>query len=234
MIDAMTEGNTRNGALAILVKTPGHSPVKTRLAAARGRLYAECWYRRAAATVAAVARAARAQYGIHVYWGVAEPDALDAWPGLPVLAQGDGDLGERMARVHAQLVARHGFGILLGADTPQLSVDLLGEAVAWLDHSAPRLLIGPAGDGGFWLFGGNRAPPMSTWTAARYSTAETARDLQTAMQDCGAWHQLATLSDVDHADDLDAVLGALLALSNPLPEQRALAAWMRDHEAVLP
>ncbi|HXH00606.1 MAG TPA: DUF2064 domain-containing protein [Xanthomonadaceae bacterium] len=230
----MAEGNTRNGALAILVKTPGYSPVKTRRATERGRLYAEGWYRRAAATVAAVAAAAQARYGIHVYWAVAEPDALDAWPGLPVLAQGDGDLGERMARVHMQLVARHGFGLLLGADTPQLSVDLLGAAVAWLDHSAPRLLIGPARDGGFWLFGGNRAPPMAAWTAVRYSNPETARDLQTSMQDSGAWHQLATLNDVDHADDLDAVLHALLALSNPLPEQRALAAWMRDHEAVLP
>jgi len=234
MIEAMTESNTRSGALAILVKTPGHSPVKTRLATVRGRLYAEGWYRHAVAAVAAVARAAQAQYGIQVYWAVAEPHALDVWPGLPVLAQGDGDLGERMARVHAQLVARHGFGVLLGADTPQLSTDLLGEAVAWLDHSARRLLIGPARDGGFWLFGGNRAPPMAAWTAVRYSTAATARDLQTAMQDCGAWRQLATLSDVDHADDLDAVLDALLALSKPLPEQCALAAWMRDHAPVLP
>jgi len=234
MIEAMAESDTRSGALAILVKTPGHSPVKTRLAAARGRLYAECWYRHAVAAVAAVARAAQAQYGIQVYWAVAEPDALDEWPGLPVLAQGEGDLGERMARVQAQLVARHGFGILLGADTPQLSVDLLGEAVAWLDHSAPRLLIGPARDGGFWLFGGNVAPPLSAWRAVTYSAADTACELRNAMRDLGDWVTLATLTDVDHADDLDTVLDALLALPDPMPGQRALAAWMQAHETVLP
>lgn len=230
----MTTRNTRSGGLAILVKTPGHSPVKTRLAAACGRLYAENWYRRAVSAVAAVARAAQAQYGIQVYWAVAEPDASDLWPGLPVLAQGGGDLGERMARVHAQLVARHGFGILLGADTPQLSVDLLGETVAWLDHPTPRLLIGPAGDGGFWLFGGNVAPPLSAWRAVTYSAADTACKLRNAMRDLGDWATLATLTDVDHADDLDAVRDALQALHDPLPEQRALAAWMQEQEAVLP
>ena len=89
--------------VAIFVKTPGHSPVKTRLAADRGQAWTEAWYRRAAAAVAAVARATIATS----YWAVAEPEAIatGAWPDLPAIAQGDGGLGSRMARVHAELVA---------------------------------------------------------------------------------------------------------------------------------
>ena len=178
--------------LAIFVKTPGYSPIKTRLAADCGRAYAEAWYRRAAAAVASVARIAAVRERITVYWAVAEHAAMarGAWPDLPELDQGEGGLGQRIARVHAALVATHGAGMLIGADAPQLSAGLLGEAVAWLRQSGPRLSLGPARDGGFWLFGGNVAPPVDAWQQVRYSTRETARDLRVALADCGQWQTL--------------------------------------------
>lgn len=220
-----------NGALAIFVKTPGHSAVKSRLAAERGEPYAVDWYRQAAAAVASVARRVQTRHGVSAYWAVAEADALDAWPGLPAIAQGEGGLGARLARVHAALVARHGFGLLLGADAPQLTGALLDEAVEWLSLSSPRLALGPAHDGGFWLFGANIAPPLPIWIDVAYSAASTARDLRRAMRDLGEWRTLETLTDVDHASDLSAVRHALLALDDPTPEQGALAAWMRAPEA---
>ncbi|MDQ3617294.1 MAG: DUF2064 domain-containing protein [Pseudomonadota bacterium] len=217
-----------NGALAIFVKTPGHSAVKSRLAADCGVRYAQDWYRHAAAAVAAVARDTQARFGTIAYWAVAESDALHAWPGLPVIAQGDGGLGERMARVHAQLVQRHGFGILIGADAPQLSAESLGQACEWLSSESPRLALGPAHDGGFWLFGANIAPPLEAWTAVAYSASDTARDLRAAMHDLGAWRTLTAMADADHARDLPAVLDALEMLSEPTTEQCALAHWMRE------
>ncbi len=219
-----------SGALAIFVKTPGRSPVKSRLAAGRGQRYAVEWYRLAAAVVASVARVAQVRYGVAGYWAVAEPGALDAWPGLPAIAQGRGGLGARMARVHARLLARHGFGLLLGADAPQLTAESIGEAVDWLSAPSPRLVLGPAHDGGFWLFGGNAAPPPQAWTAVRYSAAGTARELQRSMRGVGDWRTLATLTDADHAGDLAIVQRALHALPDPTPEQRALAHWMREQE----
>lgn len=219
-----------SGALAIFVKTPGRSALKTRLAVERGERYAVEWYRRAAAAVASVARQAGARHGVVGYWAVAEADALDAWPGLPAIAQGEGGLGARMARVQAHLVARHGFGLLLGADTPQLTAALLGEAVEWLAAPPPRLLLGPASDGGFWLFGANVAPPEPAWSAVGYSAADTARGFRQAMRDAGDWRTLATLTDADHASDLATVQRALEALPEPTPEQRELARWMREQE----
>lgn len=225
-----------SGAIAIFVKTPGCSPVKTRLAAECGADYVEGWYRRAAAAVAAVARTAQTRFGASAYWAVAEPEALarGMWAGLPSIAQGEGGLGERMARVHAQLVAHHGAAVLLGADAPQVAVDAVGEALHWIDDASPRLVIGPAHDGGFWLFGGNVAPPLQAWTAVRYSAPDTAQAFRTSLAGHGEWRTLATLSDTDHRADLARVLDALRALPDPLPEQRALADWMLQHEGLLP
>lgn len=220
-----------NGAIAIFVKTPGFSAVKSRLADERGEHYALDWYAQAAAAVASVARLAQARFGVTAYWAVAERAALHAWPGLPVLEQGEGDLGTRMAHVHVQLVERHGAGLLLGADAPQLTAHLLGEAIAWVSAPPPRLVLGPATDGGFWLFGGNVTPALSAWTSVRYSAISTAHDLVESMQDIGEWLTLATLTDVDHARDLHSVLHALEALPEPTSEQRALAARMREHDA---
>ncbi|MBW3551175.1 MAG: DUF2064 domain-containing protein [Proteobacteria bacterium] len=219
-----------SGAVAIFVKTPGHSAVKSRLAADRGEGYAQAWYRHAAAAVASVARVAQARHGLTAYWAVAEPKALDEWPELPALAQGGGGLGERMARVHARLVARHGSGLLIGADAPQLTVQLLGEAGEWLDAASPRLALGPASDGGFWMFGANMSPPLPAWTQVRYSADDTARQFRRNMEALGAWRTLSTLTDADHGRDLPAVLHALETLPEPTAEQRALADWMGEQE----
>lgn len=221
-----------NAGLAIFVKTPRYSPVKTRLAAGCGAVYAHGWYHRAAAAVAAVARVAAARHGVTPYWAVAEPEAIASgvWPGLPMLAQGEGTLGERMARVHATLVETHGAGLLIGADAPQLSADLLGEASTWLMAPEPRLVLGPARDGGFWLFGSNVAPPLELWRSVRYSAGDTGRDLRAAMNACGRWRLLAELTDVDDAHDLAVALDELQRLPDPQPEQQRLAEWMLEFE----
>lgn len=226
-----------SGALAIFVKTPGRSALKTRLAVGCGEDYAAQWYRRAAAAVASVAVRARERHGIAAYWAVAEPGAEAEWPGLPTVPQGDGSLGARMARAHAHLVARHGFGLLLGADAPQLRCETLAAAREWLAPSAPaspdagpspsRLVLGPSTDGGFWLFGANVAIEADVWTGVRYSRPDTARKLQRSMQHLGRWRVLDRLTDVDRDADLAPVQHALQALPDPTPEQCALAEWMR-------
>ncbi len=225
-----------SGALAIFVKTPGLSAVKSRLAAEWGEHLAVDWYRQAANAVASVARVARDRHGVSAYWAVAEAelDAFDAWPGLPVIAQAEGDLGTRMARVHAELVAQHGFGLLLGADSPQLTPELLGDAAQWLAAPTPRLVLGPAHDGGFWLFGGNVAPPLPMWTEVAYSSSDTAQQLRRTMRDQGEWLTFPTMTDVDHMSDLGAVRTALHALPDPTREQQALVRWMLAHENLSP
>ena len=215
-----------NGGAAVFVKTPGLSPLKTRLAAGLGTSAAEAWYRLAADTVAAVLSRVP---GVSGYWAVAEPVARSAgaWPGMPLLEQGEGELGARMGRVHAALLERHHFALLLGADTPQLDPVWLIEAAEWLAADKPRLVMGAARDGGFWLLGANRNPEPDDWLRSPCGTSDTARGFRAALGRHGAWLHLPELTDVDEVRDLEPMLAELAALDRPLPAQARLADWTR-------
>ncbi|MBL36956.1 MAG: hypothetical protein CMP07_00950 [Xanthomonadales bacterium] len=210
-------------AIAIFVKTPGLSPIKTRLGSSVGRRIAEEWHRRAAACVAISACATN----LPVYWAVAEADGMQhpLWQGLPRIGQGEGGLGARMARMHTEIVQRHGAGILVGADLPQIETRHLEAAATWLDSPDARHVLGPARDGGFWLFGANRALPTSTWESVTYSRDDTARRFIDAVG-ASSWEFLQIMTDLDRASDLQAVLDELDSLRKPSAEQRALARWI--------
>ncbi|MGK7294303.1 MAG: TIGR04282 family arsenosugar biosynthesis glycosyltransferase [Candidatus Wenzhouxiangella sp. M2_3B_020] len=210
-------------AIAVFVKTPGLSPIKTRLARRVGRQVAEEWHRRAAGCVGTTAAAT----GLPVYWAIAEEDGMQhpLWRHLPRIAQGEGGLGSRMARVHTEIVQRHGAGILIGADLPQIEGRHLETAATWLDARDARHVLGPARDGGFWLFGANRALPGATWESVDYSRADTGRRLIAAI-DAPVWQLLERKTDLDLAGDLPTVLAELEAVPKPTPEQEALAHWL--------
>lgn len=216
-------------ALAIFVKTPGHSPLKTRLAATIGVPAATAFHRLAARAVAESAQVARARDpALHAYWAVAERTALDAppWRNLLRLWQGEGGLGERMHRIYAALLARHERVLLVGADTPQLTVELLLQARAALTDPAVSYVIGKARDGGFWLFGGRVPITREIWCGVRYSCPDTARQFCGLLDPPGTIAVLPTLTDVDEAADLDDLQDALAALSQPSPAQRELLYWL--------
>lgn len=219
--------------LAIFVKTPGLSPVKTRLAAGTGAGFAAAFHRRAAGVVADVAKAAAAAsrhrpHAISTYWAVAEadPEAASHWPGLPRLQQPDGGLGVRMASIHAQLLEQHDAAVLIGADSPQLRARWLLDAASWLGHHAARCTLGPASDGGFWLFGSNRPLDGEAWSQVAYSRPDTAQRFRAAFAGAGEWSTLPELVDVDAVGDLPPLRSALHALPDPLPGQRQLADWL--------
>lgn len=216
--------------IAIFVKTPGHSPVKTRLAAAGGRDFAESWHRLSSRAVAECVLAFADNPRAAAYWAVAETEAAGdpLWSGLTVLEQGEGGLGTRMARVHDQLLKRHGAAILLGADTPQLRPGRLIGAVTWLGRKDARIVLGPSADGGFWLFGSNRPVPATVWSDTPWSRAETAEVFRRNLQkQCpGKWRLLETLADLDRLSDLEQVRRELDAIPQPLPAQRELIEWL--------
>lgn len=214
--------------LAIFVKTPGHSPLKTRLAQAIGQDAAEAFHGHAAAAVADVVMRAQATMpGLVAYWAVAETEALDApiWRGLPCIAQGDGDLGARMRSVCETLRERHGRAVLIGADAPQLRADDLLAACAALDSHDHAL--GPSEDGGFWLFATRIAVPDAAWSDTPWSQADTAARFLDALGDASV-ATLRRLCDVDTVDDIAGLAEALCILSTPIPAQVALMRWLRD------
>lgn len=218
--------------LAIFVKTPEFSPVKSRLWPALGRPAAATFHRLAAAAVASVAARAAESAGLHVHWAVAESEALtpELWPGLPQLSQGEGCLGRRMARIHRLLRHRYRSSLLIGADIPQLQAAELATAADWLTDPEPRLALGRAADGGFWLFGANVPLAEARWIGVPYSSAATATRFVAAMTGTGTWRELATLRDVDEPADPAPLRAALAALADPTAEQSRLLAWLDARE----
>lgn len=214
--------------LAIMVKTPGHSPVKTRLAADTGPDFADEWHGRVADCVCKIASKCR---DVALYWAVAELSAFTtgAWRGLPCMLQGHGDMGQRMANVHRQLMAKHEAGILIGADVPQLTREMLSRAVDWLRAPEPRLVFGPVRGGGFWLFGANRDLPPDAWRTSPASRTASERSLRAAMAGRGRWLELPALCDLDEITHLGDVVREMSDLQNPTPEQLSLLAWLCLH-----
>ncbi len=214
-------------AVDIFVKTPGLSPVKTRLAKHIGSALGTEFHRRAASAVGAVAHAAGSD--VRPYWAVAEQDALahPAWRAFPTLWQGDGDLGMRLDRVYSELLERHGSVLLIGADAPQVTPALLRDAAQIVRDGGPEYAIGPASDGGFWLFGDRARVPPKVWRSVAYSQADTGERLAEALRPVGAISWVPALADTDEVSDLPAVLSALLCLPAPLPEQADLGDWLR-------
>jgi glycosyltransferase A (GT-A) superfamily protein (DUF2064 family) len=79
------------------------------------------------------------------------------WPrGLPITAQGGGDLGQRMRRALA--ACPPGPAVLVGTDIPALAAHHVADAFRLL--GGRDLVFGPASDGGFWLVGARRCPRL--------------------------------------------------------------------------
>ena len=219
-----------SAGLAILVKTPSLSAVKTRLWPRIGQRCAEAFHLASAEAVASVAHRTQIKTDLTAYWAVAEPEALygDLWSDLQKLGQGSGPLGARMHHVYQQLRQRHNAALLIGADAPQIALSNLARAAEWLRSDEPRLVIGRTHDGGFWLFGGNVWLPESAWTHTVYSTSTTARDFVQAMGSQGRLLELDMLDDVDKFEDFVPTLSIIDALRDPTEAQRRLARWMSE------
>lgn len=216
-----------SAALAIFVKTPGLSPIKTRLATTIGPADAEQFYLLAAKAVAEVAAATKPD--VVPYWAVAEATGLEhpLWRDLPRVWQGQGELGPRLHCVCSQLLASHDRVLLVGADAPQITAALLLQALATLANPATPFVLGRASDGGFWLFGTRKPVPAAVWHAPHYSCAATADELAAALTPLGRIATLPTLTDVDTAQDLAPLTTALATLANPCEAQLALCEWLQ-------
>jgi rSAM/selenodomain-associated transferase 1 len=202
--------------------------VKTRLAASIGPNAAEEFYRLSAQAVAAVVRQAVGASAelLAPYWAVAEEAALahPAWRAFPIVYQGEGDLGARLSHVYDTLLQRHSWVIFIGADAPQITPEVLAEAAQVLSKTG-EFVLGPAEDGGYYLFGGGTALPRTLWTAVPYSADDTLDVFAKLLQPLRSIQYVLEMFDVDTEEDLRR-LGPLLARTpHLLPEQSALRDW---------
>lgn len=219
-------------AIAVFVKTPGISPVKTRLAQAIGSELARQFYELSVAAVEATLAIVADAIDCDVYWAVAEAEAIDLprWKRHRRICQGGGNLGERLSRVIGSLSARHSAVAVIGADSPQLTAQLLLNAISLLtaDPCPSSHVMGRCPDGGFYLFGTSRPIDESVWNDIPWGESGVARTLLTRLPSSRACRQLPIISDVDHAQDLAALCQELSAVEQPTPSQLAVLQWAKQ------
>jgi uncharacterized protein len=217
-------------AIAIFVKTPRLSPVKTRLARRIGLPLAEEFHVRAAAAVGAAIKAASRDVAIFPYWAVAEQAGLAnvLWSSFERVWQGNGDLGDRLSHIFHQLLPRHQSVLFLGADSPAITPGILKRALASLDSSCgTRYVLGKAYDGGFYLAGANTDIPRLVWQRVRYGSQHAADDMLAQLQEVAPVVEVPALLDVDTFEDLHLLIDELQTLDPPMAEQLDLLIWCK-------
>jgi glycosyltransferase A (GT-A) superfamily protein (DUF2064 family) len=215
---------THATTLVLVYKRPRQGHGKQRLAAALG---AGATCRLAELLLACALEDLATWPGARV---LAPDDAADAqWaqrlmPGAAVVAQGAGNLGQRLWSLDQALrAAGHQRLLFIGSDAPILAPGDLAAAAATLpDHD---VVLKPARDGGVVLMGARQPWPTLVdlpWSTERLGVALAER--------CAlAGFSVATLAageDVDTPADLARLPAALRA--DARPARRRLADWLAD------
>lgn len=194
---------SQSGAIAIFVKTIGFSPVKTRLAQSIGKFWAEVFYSESVNVTQSKIRLIQ-NTQLEAYWAVAEKEALSEnyWAQFKNISQGDGGLGDRLNLVYKSLLKKHGFTILIGADSPHINVGYILKTIRILILNPNSFVIGKCMDGGFYLFAGNKPVPKDIWCSINYSSETTASELEIKLKSLGSVFEIENSFDVDTFDDL--------------------------------
>lgn len=191
--------------LIIFTRFPQAGTTKTRLIPALGAIGAADLQRRLSERTVRLGRelAGRRGAALELCYDGGDAVRVGAWLGMDLLMapQGGGDLGERMARAFAR-AWQDGCGrvVLVGADCPALSVEILQSAFTALADQ--DLVLGPAVDGGYYLLGLSRPAPElfenQPWgdRALLAATLDVARWAGLSMQ------LLEELADIDRPEDL--------------------------------
>jgi hypothetical protein len=210
--------------IATFVKTPGQTPLKTRLAAGIGQDQAHKFYTLACQAIRSILE--KTPVHITAYWAVAEQGQTDYWHQFPNLWQGVGGLGDRLHKIYGELLFNHKVGMLIGADCPQISTSMVNEAFQTCRNSQ-SFVLGPASDGGFYLLAGSKTIPHGVWNKVPYSHADTYQLLKAELQKIGSVVELDPLTDVDTKDDLAEMIQEMNRI-DLTQDQEVLLQWLSD------
>ncbi|MHA1538020.1 MAG: TIGR04282 family arsenosugar biosynthesis glycosyltransferase [Alphaproteobacteria bacterium] len=194
----MRPGGGTGRHLVVFARAPRLGAVKRRLARDIGAVEALSFYR------ASLARLLRrvGRDGRWRTWLAVTPDAsaeVGRWPeaerlGIALLAQGGGDIGDRMGRAFSSLPP--GAVVIVGSDVPAVDAGHVGAAFDALHGH--DVAFGPALDGGYWLVGArgaSRRPGL--FDNVRWSSEHALADTLANLPAHARQARLETLEDVD-------------------------------------
>lgn len=207
--------------LGLFAKEPRPGRVKTRLSPPLSPIEACALYRMALAE--SVSRFSAAAPRLVLCWAGRRAWFACAFPGLPLLPQGRGDLGARLARTTAALFATSGSPVgVVGSDSPDLPPALIDEAFAALADVDVAAI--PGEDGGFVLLA-LRRPAPELFTGIPWSTPVVLEAVRHRAELLGL--SFATVGSWDDVDDLPS-LCRLVQRSPECATARYARAYLRS------
>jgi hypothetical protein len=194
----------RAGCVIQFAKAPVPGRVKTRLHPCLGEAGAAGLSERMIAGVSAALGAVPAGWesvlcaddpGHACFHALAERSGQGLWE------QGEGDLGERMARACTRALRSFPAVIVVGSDCTGYDPGYLRRAMCLL-ASGTQAVLGPAVDGGYVLIGLRRCPE-GLFEGIAWGSASVASSQRRRLQQCGLpWQELPPRADVDRPVDL--------------------------------
>ncbi len=185
-------------ALAVIAKAPVAGQSKTRLTPPCTPVQAAALAAAALADTLAAVLATAASRRVLVLDGAPGP-----WlgiPGLEVIAQRGAGLAERLAAAFEDIGEP---ALVVGMDTPQLTPQLLADALAQLERAGA--VLGAAPDGGYWAIG-LRAADARVFAGVPMSDPRTCAVQRGRLRALGLrTHELPEMRDVDDIQDARAV-----------------------------
>lgn len=181
-----------------MVKEPRPGRVKSRLGRDIGMTSAAWWFRHQIRHLFRRLKDPRWELVIAVTPDVAGMHSR-VWPrGMRRIAQGNGNLGDRMARALASTTT--GPVCVIGADIPGIKKTHIARAFGAL--GAHEAVFGPAPDGGYWLIGlkNTRLAPKNLFKGVRWSGEYALEDTIKSLGETRIAF-VDELRDVDTADD---------------------------------
>lgn len=187
----------------LMIKYPEPGKVKTRLAKDIGLEKAAEIYRQVAELVSEKTVPIDQDYRCIVFF---DPPArlrdFEKWiPGSQFIPQQGADVGDRMDNAIRELLALGAEkAVITGADIPGLNREIIERAFASLDSA--DIVIGPAGDGGYYLIG-MKQPHGAIFRSISWSTEKV---LEQTVKIIKGLHltvaETPVLPDIDRAEDL--------------------------------
>ena len=193
--------------LVVITKAPRAGGGKSRLAASLG---AEAAAELATAFLADTVQGCRSEEwktSVHFTPAEGRGEIVGIVPDVRLVAQGEGDLGERILGAMADSIGEGARTVLIGSDTPGLPLRIVADAFAALVRQP--LVLGPATDGGFYLIGLMKIP-FGLFDGVAWSTDTVLETVMTNAERIGLGTTLLEeWRDVDDEDGLLALAGDL-------------------------
>jgi uncharacterized protein len=197
------QSNVSGPILGIFAKEPVPGQVKTRLCPPLTPVEAAELYRTCLEET--VASMSRGYFALVLFYAGRKEFFREAFPGLRLIPQTEGDLGRRLEQaLHFLLSQGHSAAALIGSDSPDLPLAKVESALATL--AQVDCVITPAEDGGYVLVGERRHHP-ELFCGIPWSTPQVLAATRHRATELGIdYRELAPWEDIDDLASLKRLL----------------------------